>query len=616
MNHNILSSLKTKIFLFPKTCGVYIMRNKKKSIIYVGKAKSLRHRVSSYFNPKNTPKVSILMKNVHSIDYRITSSEYEALLLEHNLIKSHKPKYNILLKDDKTFPVICVTKEKFPKIFKTRTIRNDKSTYYGPYVNINLLNIYLQLIEKLYPLRRCKNIRWKKHPCLYYHIDRCAAVCAKKISEKEYNTRIQKIQRLLAGNTKKLKKTLTLSMHNYAKKKNFEEAKKYRDIIIAIENIQQESSIIAEDNSTIYNYIGYAENNSHACFTVIHMKGNTMLETHTSHAYIFDTLQESFERFLIAYHAQHTLVSDILFLPLHIENETKVFFKRKYSTTCKIPSTSQHRSIMKAAKENAMQALRKKEYKQGNLKGVQALQNVLQLKTPPLYIEGFDIAHVEGTHTVAAMVCFVNGVPQKKEYRHFIITTVKKGHIDDYASLQEVIARRYMKVKDKKKSMPDCIVIDGGIGQTNSTQDILNTLKLPIPLIGLAKKHEEIFFPTNSGIFSPLLQKGILSNPLQLDKTHIASRLLQAIRNEAHRFGTRFRAKKQKASLSLSLYTSVTGIGPIKAKKLINVFSSFEDIIHSPPEIISKVINVKVETVKELQKLIYATYFTKKNSLK
>ncbi len=597
--------LKKQVALFPLHAGVYIMKNAEDAVIYVGKAKQLKKRVQSYFSPRGSSRVQLLMQHVSSIEYMVTDGEHEALLLEHNLIKSHKPKYNVLLKDDKTFPVIRVTAEAYPRVFKTRRLVRDGSVYYGPYLHMHLLDKYLQFIEKHYPLRRCRHMKKREHPCLYFHLGRCAAVCAGRTTQQDYDARIQAVHRLLQGKTKDIKKQCTLTMHAQAKKQAFEEAQKYRDLLFALEELEKKQRVVehAEGEEAFVEYAAYKVDEDMGCITTIVLKGGKVIDSTSSYVYVFDAEQEPFEQFFLSYYDKRSVIPQTLFVSTHVSKELESVLHSTYGIRVRVPKDLHTVQTMRFALENAQQFLRRKRQEFGNPHAVRMLQSALHLSNPPIRIEGFDIATLGGTHTVAALVCFVNGVPRPSEYRHFSIKSVEQGHVDDYAALQEALARRYTRLKNEKKALPDLILIDGGQGQANSTQEILNALEIPVPLVALAKKHEEIFFPT---VPTPQAhaQAAQQQNPLRLPKSDPASRLLQAVRNEAHRFATSFRADKQKKTTQLSLYMSVSSIGKKRAQKLATLFLSPQDLVAAAPQLIATSIGISLEVAQQLQQTV------------
>lgn len=568
--------LKKLVSLFPLLPGIYQMKRNSGEMLYVGKAKELRKRVQSYFRSQNSGKVEVLMSHVDSIEYIVTNSEYEALLLEHNVIKEHQPKYNILLRDDKTFPLIKITNEEYPRVIKTRKLSSDGGEYFGPYIDLFLINKYLDLIEKSFSLRRCNKMKTRAHPCLYYHLGRCMAVCAGLNTKEEYLARVKKIRSLMKGHTKMLKKQITIQMHRYAQIQKYEQAAMCRNSLAGIEAIEVQQHMI-DNQPEMRNYIGIVTHDNKCCIVVVHMKEGRMIEQHTTHLTTFDSLEDTLEQFLLSYYHTQTLYPEIIFIPLKLSQGIHMFFDQ-HNTSIQLPIQPKDAAIIRFTKENARYGIQQQMQQHGNYESVKLLQKVLNLKDPPMRIEGFDIAHIGGIHTTAAMVSFYNGIPDKTQYRHFTIKSLEEGKIDDYQSIQEAVSRRYTKARNEKKLLPNLILIDGGIGQVNSAQEILNALDLEIPIIGLAKKQEEVFFP---GRLEVGIKRSIRSNPLQIPLNNPASHLLQAVRDEAHRFATSFRAKKQKGDLNLSLYTSVKGIGAHTARKIATLFPNPKGIVES-----------------------------------
>lgn len=583
------------------------MKNEEGDILYVGKAKELRKRVSSYLRKQNNEKVTMLMSLVFHIDYIVTENEYEALLLEHNLIKEYHPKYNILLRDDKTFPMIKITKEEYPRVVKTRKIISDGGEYFGPYIDGFLMNKYLELIEKNFSLRRCTKIKTRSNPCMYYHIGRCAAVCANLISKTEYMARVKKIRSLLKGHTKILCKDIIVQMHTYAKTMEFEKAAQCRDSLAALESIGIPHNT-KDIQSGFRNYIGIASHDNECCIVIAHMKEGKAIDQHTVYLNTFDSLEDSLGQFLLMYYRELNKYPDIIFSPLTPSEEITHYFLQ-HNTIIQTPTHTRNSAIIRFANKEARLGLAQHIRKVGKKEAVYILQATLGLINPPLYIEGFDIATMHGTHTTAALVCFYNGIPDKTKYRYFKIKSLASGEMDDFQSIQEAVSRRYSRLKNEKKPMPDLILIDGGLGQVNSAKQVLDALELDIPIIGLAKKREEIYFPSEF-IKSVVPTKGyrnnatkILSNPLQISIDSPASRLLQAIRNEAHRFATTFRQKKQIKTLTRSQYTAIKGIGNKKAQKIMEKFPNPRTITETSLDILVKNLGITIKMAEELFRL-------------
>lgn len=586
--------LKGRIADFPTSPGVYIMKDASEKVMYVGKAKNLRNRVRSYFNAGKDVKTSLLVRRVAKIDYVVTRNEYEALLLENNLIKKWKPRYNINLKDGKTYPVIRITNEQWPRVFKTRTMVQDGSAYYGPFASVTHLDRYLELIERLYPLRKCRGpIKQREHPCLYWHIGRCAAVCAGKTSREEYARRIEGIRRLLSGETAELKADLETRMRSSAEELEFERAADYRDILRSIEALESEQQVIDFDPD-VRDYVGYAIEGDMATFVVFQMRAGKLIGTDMFASRVFGTDEEDLEQFVLQYYGTKGSVPDKLFLPT-VPNESRLarYFADEHgrAVTISTPESSRDQSIQRMAAENARQDLEKRVRERGNLPALRELQKVLDLAGPPLRIEGFDIAHLDGKYPVASMVSFANGVPDKSQYRKFHVKHLD-GHIDDFEAMREVIARRYTRVVNEKLPRPDLILVDGGKGQVSAATEILDSLGLSdVRVVGLAKRNEEIF--TRESPEPVVLPEG--SAPL---------RVLQAVRDEAHRFATTFRSRLQQKSLSLETLQSIPGIGEKRGRRIIQAFGSLDAVAETPPDIIAKTVGIPEEKAKEVVRVI------------
>jgi len=586
--------LKATISDFPTSSGVYIMKDAGDTVMYVGKAKNLRNRVRSYFNAGKDVKTSLLVRRVARIDYVVTRNEYEALLLENNLIKKWKPRYNINLKDGKTYPVIRITNEEWPRVFKTRTMVQDGSLYYGPFASVTHLDRYLELIERLYPLRKCRGpIKPREHPCLYWHIGRCAAVCAGKTSKEEYAARIEGITRLLSGETAEIKHDLEARMQHASVELEFERAADYRDILRSIEALESEQQVIDFDPD-VRDYVGYAVEGDMATFVVFQMRAGKLIGTDMFASRVFGSEEEDLEQFVVQYYGTRGSAPDKLYLPV-MPDETGLarYFREEHDRDVSVstPESSRDQSIQRMAAENARQDLEKRVRERGNLPALRELQKVLGLGGPPLRIEGFDIAHVDGKYPVASLVSFANGVPDKSQYRKFHVKHLEGG-IDDFEAMREVIARRYTRVLNEKLPRPDLILVDGGRGQVSAAVGILDSLGLgEIPVIGLAKRNEEIFRRD-----SP--------EPVVLPEGSAPLRVLQAVRDEAHRFATTFRSRLQQKTLSLETLQSVPGIGEKRGRRIIQAFGSLEAVAETPPDIIAKTVGITEEKAKEVVRAI------------
>ncbi|MBA7564037.1 UvrABC system protein C [subsurface metagenome] len=534
-NPVVKSNLTSLIPEFPDQSGVYLMKNARNKIIYIGKAKSLKNRIRSYFNTTKDLKTRHLQSRIYDIETIITKNECEALLLENNLIKRWKPKYNINLKDGKTYPVIKLTTEDYPRVFRTRTITFDGSKYYGPFPRVNRIDLYLNLVDQLFPLRKCRGkLKLKPNPCLNYHINRCSAPCCGKISGKDYLEQVEKVRLLLSGKTERLVRELDAAMQQASGNLDFEKAGKHRDLIRAIEELAAEQKVvdfIGEDRD----YIGFSSKNHLAGGVILQMRGGKLVGRET---FLFEDYSPDSElllNFLTGYYSNIEKLPGIIYLPKKIDSKLYTeFLTRLTGIKIKIlyPQKGRNARLVAMAQGTAVEKLSSSENNRPQL--LKALRESLHLPAVPNKIEGFDIAHLEGRDTVASMVTFLHGLPLKSGYRQFKIRSLK-GRIDDYQAIKEVIARRYSRLLNENQQKPDLILIDGGRGQLNAALSILSALGLSsIPVAGLAKREEQIFLPQNP-------------EPLILEPSSPALRLLQRVRDESHRFATtRHRSMRDK----------------------------------------------------------------------
>ena len=574
----MFDELKEQARALPLDSGVYIMKDERRDVIYVGKAKSLRKRVTSYFTGSRDIKTRILVSRIKTIEHIITHNEYEALLLENNLIKKWKPRYNINLKDGKSYPVIRVTADEYPRVFRTRRIIQDGSSYYGPFPSVVTLDTYLELIEKLFPLRKCKGeLKKRENPCLYYHIGRCSAPCVGKISREDYMEKVELVKKLLSGETKELVKLLEGEMAGASAELRFEKAAEYRDAIGAIENIGKEQEVVDFDPE-VRDYVAFAQKEELGTFIVFQMRAGKLIGRDLFRTVVYTPVEEALSQFLLQYYSTvHTpphrvYVSHAFDPALLLE-----FFRKEKEREVEIefPSDGRHRSIVKMAMENGFQDIEARRHALANMPALEELKKVLSLPKLPKRIEGFDIAHLSGKHTVSSMVSFRDGYPDKAKYRSFHIKSLG-GAIDDFESMREVVARRYSRVVNDGLERPDFILIDGGKGQVSAAKEMLDSLGLgDIPLAGLAKKFEEIYLPG-------------MSDPVRLPETSPALKVLQAVRDEAHRFATSFNKRLRQKDLSFSLLEKIPGVGPKRSRLLLEEFESLEALQKATAEEIAE----------------------------
>lgn len=562
------------------------MKDDAETIIYVGKARNLRKRVVSYFNRNKDLKTSVLVKHIDHIDFITTRNEYEALLLENSLIKQWKPRYNINLKDGKSYPVIRITNEEYPRVFRTRRIIDDGSEYYGPYPNVATLDVYLELIEKLHPLRKCRGpLKRREHPCLYYHMKRCVAPCAGLASRERYMVNVDAIRKLLTGSIDELLARMRTNMQQAVEELQFERAAEYRDLITALDRVSKQQEIVDFDAET-RDYVAAVERNSRSCFAVFQMRTGRLIGRDIFQADNYSEPADALEQFLLQYYGERDLRPSKVYIPDFVDQELiqRFFNDREGSRTLVLfPDSKRDASILKLARDNALEDLLRHQQGDRVATGLEELKLALSLESAPARIEGFDISHLGGTHTVASLVSFLDGRPDKKNYRKFHIKTLD-GAIDDFAAMREVVARRYTRAVNESLRLPDLVLVDGGAGQVSAARSVLDALGLAtIPLAGLAKREEAIFVPGQS-------------EPVRLPEGSGALRVLQSVRDESHRFATTFNKSLRTKDVKLSILEEVKGIGPKRAARLITEFGSLDKIVNTSSDEIASAAGVAAET--------------------
>jgi excinuclease ABC subunit C len=559
----------------PEAPGCYIMRDAEGRIIYVGKAKTLRNRLASYFSGKKDVKTATLMKRTHSIETIIVSNEYEALLLENTLIKQHSPRYNINLKDGKSYPVIRLTAEEYPRLFKTRHIVEDGSRYFGPFANVQAVDGMLQLIAKLFPLRKCRTLRKRDNPCMYFHIGRCGAPCCGKTDKAEYAARVEDAVKLLAGGTDGLVMGLRTRMHEEAAALNFERAAELRNAIADVENLNAANSVVDFDE-TGRDYIAWASEGLFTSFSVFSMRGGRLTGRELYRTCTAAAEQDSFETFVTAYYTEEKPPPAKIFLgrggmeaggvvwtPGIVRYLTERFgYAPEFCAAG--GGERRHEAALAMAAQNALEDLRKRLKERGSAPALDELRTALNLRRQPLRIEGFDIAQLDGKHPVASLVSFKNGVPDRKNYRRFKLRTVI-GVVDDFAAMREAVRRRYSRLLREGMEPPDLILIDGGVGQVNAATGVLRELGLDCDVAGLAKRDEELWLPS-------------VPSPVKLPRRSEALKTVQAVRDEAHRFATGLNQKLRSKELSFPMLESVEGVGKMRAARLMRRYGSLQAI--------------------------------------
>lgn len=566
--------LLLKIKSLPENPGIYQYLNSQGQIIYVGKAKNLKKRVSSYFtkNHDNT-KTSVLVKQIHDLRFVVVSSEFDALILENNLIKEYQPKYNIQLKDDKTFPWICIKNEPFPRIFSTRRIIKDGSQYFGPYPDAKVMYMLLKLVKELFPLRTCKlDLKFSKiqarkfSVCLEYHIGNCLGPCAGHQSTENYTDSIEQIKNLLKGNYNAVKSMLKSEMNRAAANFEFEKAQAIKEKLQALEGYQSKSTIVSAGIDSVDVFTINIETGV-AFFNYLVIQNGAIIHAYTSevNCYHEETIEEVSEKVIPSLRVLYSSKSKEVLVEaeLNLSAEDYHFF---------VPQRGDKKQLLDLSKKNIFfyrQEKRKREFLKTPEKQYEEIlvqiQKDLKLKDLPIHIECFDNSNFQGTNAVSACVVFKNGKASKADYRHFNVKTVEGP--DDFATMKEVVFRRYSRLIYENQSLPQLIVIDGGKGQLGAALEVLDELNLrgKIAIIGLAKRIEEVFFPGDS--------KAIL-----LDRRSETLRLLQQMRDEAHRFGiSHHRNKRSKEGIKSEL-DSISGIGPKTIEKLFKDFKTLSNI--------------------------------------
>jgi len=567
------NTIEEKLVLLPHSPGVYIMKDAKGKIIYVGKAISLKNRVTQYFrqNSSHSVKVKSMVARIEDFETILTGSEVEALILECNLIKKHRPKYNISLKDDKNYPYLKVTtNEVFPRVHITRRVARDGAKYFGPYTNVTALHESLRLLKKLFPLRSCRRMD-SDRPCLEHHIKRCLAPCAGKISPEEYKLMIDEVLLFLEGRTEQVEYNLKNRMTEAADNLEFERAARLRDQLLAVQKISEKQRIITGVGDQ--DAIGMARSGLGVCMQIFYVRSGKMVGR--DYFLLDGSEEETDEALLIAflkqYYNQATFIPREVLLPMEVEEqellEEWLGEQAKYKVSLSVPKRGTKRDIVEMAIGNAEKALtdesaRLKQANAQTLGAVQELGKYLGLVNPPTRMECFDISHTQGSETVASMVVFEDGVPKKSDYRRFKIQSAE-GKPDDFKSMREVTMRRYGKADAE---MPDLIIIDGGKGQLSSACEIIRGAgHLTVPVVGLAKRFEEVYREGES-------------DPVILPRSSQALYLIQRIRDEAHRFAITYHRKLRNKRNLVSVLDNVEGIGPKRRKILMDHFGTIEKI--------------------------------------
>ena len=577
-------ALELQLKTLPDSPGVYQYLDKENTIIYVGKAKNIKKRVNSYFTKNHdSGKTRVLVKNIKTIKHIVVKTETDALLLENNLIKKHKPKYNVLLKDDKSYPWICIKKERFPRVFMTRRVIKDGSEYFGPYTSVKTIKALLDLIKELYTLRTCKydlsreKVNTGKYKvCLEYHLGNCLGPCEGLETEAHYNNSIKEIRNIIKGNFKESLESLTSLMMGFAEKMEFEKAQKIKEKLDRLSNYQAKSTVV---NPTINNVDVFSiiSDETHGYANFLKLSNGSIIQSHTTEIKkkLDETDQELLELFIVEIRRRFNSTSPEIYVPFKVDVGENI--------KVTIPKLGDKKRIVELSERNA-KYFRQEQFKQikivdpdRHVKRIMAQMKAdLRLSKEPRHIECFDNSNIQGTNPVAACVVFKDGKPSKKEYRHYNIKTVEGP--DDFASMEEVVYRRYKRLLTEDEPLPQLIVIDGGKGQLSSALKSLDLLGLrgKIAIIGIAKRLEEIYYPGDKV-------------PLYIDKKSETLKIIQHLRNEAHRFGITFHRNKRSKSAIQSELEQIPNIGKQTITTLLRKFKSAK-----------RVKNASLEELKEI----------------
>lgn len=578
--------IKNTLPIIPDQPGCYMFFDEKETVIYVGKAKNLKRRISSYFNKNHDNlKTRVLVKNIRKIKYIVVNSEEDTFLLENNLIKELQPRYNVMLKDDKSYPYIVVKNEYFPRVYKTRNVVKDGSKYFGPYTSVHAVDTLVEMLRKVYRIRTCRlnltppNIAAGKfNVCLQYHIKMCDAPCVGYISLEDYTKNIEEVIEILKGNISIIEDKMVRRMQFLSEELRFEEANEMKEKILLMKNFREKSQVVSSIDYNI-DVFSYEEDQNSAFINYFHVVSGSIIQ-----AYTFEYKKRLNES------PEELLGMGILEMRQRFGSESKEVIVpfipelKIANVAFTIPQRGDKRKLLELSQKNVKQfkidRLKKSEMlnpEQRTMRILTAVQKDLQLKEIPFHIECFDNSNIQGTNPVSACVVFKKAKPSKKDYRHFNIKSVVG--IDDYASMREVIERRYSRMVNEGESLPQLIVIDGGKGQLSAAVNSLQKIGIygKVAVIGIAERLEEIYFPNDSV-------------PLYIDKNSETLKLIQQLRNEAHRFGLSHHRKKRSKSQIASELDKIKGIGPQTKKKLLAHFKSIKRIKEATPEELEKLI--------------------------
>ncbi|MRG88382.1 excinuclease ABC subunit UvrC [Salinibacillus xinjiangensis] len=586
--------IQDKLAVLPDQPGCYLMKNKHEEVIYVGKSKKLKNRVRSYFTGAHDAKTQRLVQEIDHFEYIVTSSEIEALILEMNLIKKYDPKYNVLLKDDKSYPYIKITAEKQPRLIITRQVKKDKGKYFGPYPNVYAARETKKLLDRLYPLRKCNKM--PDRVCLYYHIHQCLGPCEYTVTDETNAEIVQNITKFLSGGHQDIKKDLKKKMQDASEQLEFERAKEYRDLIQHIESVMEKQKMTLNDQQD-RDIFGYSYDKGWMCIQVFFIRQGKLIERDVALFPFFDEPAETFVSYIGRFylHQNHLKPKEIL-VPLGTDKD---LLEDLLKIHVKTPMRGRKKELVELSMKNAKIALKEKfsmieQDEERTIKAVEGLGELLNVEIPHR-IEAFDNSNIQGTDPVSAMVVFIDGRPNKKEYRKYKIRDVEGP--DDYETMREVIRRRYKRVIKEKLPLPDLILVDGGKGQMSAAIDVLeNELGLDIPLCGLAKDEKHRTSELLYGDPPEMVEMNRQSQPFYL---------IQRIQDEVHRFAISFHRQVRGKSSFQSKLDEVEGVGQKRKRLLLRHFKSIEDMKEADIEEFTKlgipipVANKIVETLNK-----------------
>ena len=598
-------SLKEKVSSLPDLPGVYMMKSEKGHVIYVGKAKSLRKRVASYFlkTAGQSTKTASLVSHISDIDYMVTSSEVEALILENNLIKRHRPRYNVILRDDKNYPYLRLSSEEYPKLTVVRGIKKDKAWYFGPYTSATSMRETLRLIRRVFPIRACSDeaFRGRKRPCLNYQIGRCLAPCVGFVSKEEYEGIVNDIRMFLEGKNRELARALGRKMAEASEMLDFESAAKIRDRINAVKKVLERQSITS-GKLIDQDYLAVARKGDEAQAMVLFVRGGSVIG---SKSFPFPKVGESSEAdiltsFITQFYSDEKFIPEEVVVSVDVDDKALIetWLTERKGKTVKIirPVRGERVKVLDMAGKNAQLALKDRlGIEETGINNIEGLKDALHLKNLPQRIEAFDISNIGGKEAVASMVVFENGRPKKSDYRHFRIKTVEGAN--DYGMMAEVLLRRYGRLVSEGEKLPNLIMVDGGKGQLNVAVSVAKELKLEgVDIISLAKERGE----ATDRVFVPNVKDAKL-----IPKDSPVLHLLQYIRDESHRFAITHHKKLRGKNLKKTELLDIPGIGEAKAKALLKQIGSLDKVKEADKEVLSKVKGITKRDAETVYKFFH-----------